>query len=370
MHYFEILLWLGGIQGILLSVLLLSHKSNQPANRYLGSGIFFLSIELIYFILNFTNNLSSYKYLMIVLFFLPFIYVPFLYLYLAELTERNLNSKKISVQFLPLLLSVFFIITVLFIKQLSFSELLNELYLGEIWFVKVLNNIKPLYGIGFLGLFVFKINKHNKKLKKSFSNLDKINLIWFRNLMIAMLIIGGTVTLQHLFEIFYNEKSILDYLIFISIAVFIYLIGFLGLKQPQIFSQNMKENIQETHKYKKSGLTDETAENYINQLLEMMKEEKPYLNPNLTLYDLSKRLDISPHNLSEIINTKLNQNYYDFINRYRVEEFESNLLKDEFKNFTILVVAFESGFKSKSSFNTVFKKFTGMTPTEYKNQEL
>ncbi|MGD8779678.1 MAG: helix-turn-helix domain-containing protein [Ignavibacteria bacterium] len=368
MSFFEILLWLGGIQGLLLSVLLITHKSNQPANRYLGAGIFFLSLELFYFILNMENIIESYQYLMAVMFFLPFIYVPFLCLYLMELTERNLSGGKIFIQFVPLLLSVLFYVFILIVKTVSLTELLNELYFGKIWYVKLLNNIKPLYGVGFIVLFVFKINKHNKKLKRSFSNLDQINLIWFRNLLIALLVIGIILTTQHLFEFFYDGKTILDYLIFISIAIFIYFIGFLGLKQPQIFSQGLNEDIQEIDKYKKSGLTDEAAANYTAQLLKIMEKEKPYLNPNLTLYELSKMLNISPHNLSEIINTRLNQNYYDFVNKYRVEEFKSNLLKEDLKNFKILVIAFESGFKSKSSFNSVFKKITGITPSEYKNR--
>ncbi len=368
MQSFEIVLWLGGIQGILLSLLLFLHKSNQPANKYLGSAIFFLSLELIYFVLHFTNNLLSFQYLIILFFFLPYIYVPFLDLYLLELTQRNLNVKKILLTFLPLFLNAVFVFIMFFLMQHSLPEFLTKLYLGDYGFAKILNNIKPLYGIGFVIYFVFKINVHNKKLKGSFSNLDKINLIWFRNLMIAMFVIGVILAAQHLFEVVYNEKSVFDYLIFIAIAVFIYLVGFMGLKQPQIFTQKVAEEFQEVEKYKKSGLTKEAADNFTNRLIKMMEEEKPFLNPNLTLYDLSKRLEISPHNLSEIINTNLKQNYYDFINSYRVEEFKSNLVKEDMKNFTILVVAFESGFKSKSAFNTVFKKFTGMTPTEYRNK--
>ena len=166
MHLFEILLWLGGIQGLLLSVLLFFHKSNQPANRYLGSAIFFLSLELIYFMLHVTKNLPPFKHLILLFFFLPFIYVPFLYMYLIELTQRNLNAKKILISFSPLILTAFLVFILFFIEALSFPDFLIKLYLGEDWFIKILNNIKPLYGIALVLFFVFKIEKNNSKKNK------------------------------------------------------------------------------------------------------------------------------------------------------------------------------------------------------------
>jgi AraC-like DNA-binding protein len=98
-----------------------------------------------------------------------------------------------------------------------------------------------------------------------------------------------------------------------------------------------------------------------------METEKPYLNQNLTLQKLSEQLKTSSHNLSEVINTRMNQSYYDFINQYRVEEFKTRLKDPESERYNLLSIAFDSGFQSKGTFNSIFKKSTGMTPSEYKS---
>jgi len=106
----------------------------------------------------------------------------------------------------------------------------------------------------------------------------------------------------------------------------------------------------------------------LKNLLQIMETDKPYLNSDLTLRELAGKLSMSTHNLSEILNTRLNQNFYDFINRYRVEEVKRKLAEKESENFSLIAIAFDSGFNSKSTFNTIFKKYTGTTPSQYRKQ--
>ena len=96
-----------------------------------------------------------------------------------------------------------------------------------------------------------------------------------------------------------------------------------------------------------------------------MENEKLYLDNNLSLKQLSEKLDIHPNYLSQIINERLNKNFYDFVNEYRVNEFKKITLLPKNKNFTLLSLAYDCGFNSKSSFNNVFKKFTKQTPSEF-----
>jgi len=100
-------------------------------------------------------------------------------------------------------------------------------------------------------------------------------------------------------------------------------------------------------------------------LLQLMENEKPYVDSGLTLTQLAGRLNISPHNLSEVINTQLQQTFFDFINHYRVEQVKTDLADSQKQHYTFLALALEAGFNSKSSFNAIFKKHTGMTPSEY-----
>ena len=119
-------------------------------------------------------------------------------------------------------------------------------------------------------------------------------------------------------------------------------------------------------KYEKTRLDEDKAQQYLQELIDHMKEEKPFMRSTLTLQELADELSIASHQLSQVINDRLQKNFFDFINSYRVEEVQVRLLAPEAQNLTILAVALDSGFSSKSSFNTIFKKHTQMTPTEYK----
>ena len=99
------------------------------------------------------------------------------------------------------------------------------------------------------------------------------------------------------------------------------------------------------------------------ELLQVMENEKPYLNPKLTLNELSQRLDMSSNNMSQLINQYEQVNFYDFVNKYRVEEFISRARSNT--NFSILAHALDAGFNSKSSFNSIFKKFKSETPSQF-----
>jgi YesN/AraC family two-component response regulator len=154
----------------------------------------------------------------------------------------------------------------------------------------------------------------------------------------------------------------------VPLSVLVYVIGYMGLKQPEIFLESPIQSRQDesAEKYQKSGLNDESAEEIKNRLLAAMVSEKPYLRQDLTLQRLAEQLKTSTHNLSEVINTRLHQSYYDFVNRYRVEEFKNRLAVPENRRYNLLSIALDSGFQSKGTFNSIFKKNTGMTPSEYK----
>lgn len=125
----------------------------------------------------------------------------------------------------------------------------------------------------------------------------------------------------------------------------------------------------EEPKYKTSALLPETVEQVLPRLLQLMEKEKVYLKADLNLKSLAQRLNVHYNYLSQIINEHLNQGFNDFINSYRIEEAKKKLLDPAEDNKTILDIAYDTGFYSKSVFNTAFKKFTGMTPSEFKKEK-
>ena len=97
-----------------------------------------------------------------------------------------------------------------------------------------------------------------------------------------------------------------------------------------------------------------------------MKNDKPFLDPALCLSDLASKLSIPPHHLSQVLNTCFNQNFFDFINSYRIKESKELLSIQAPIKKTILEIIYETGFNSKSVFNNAFKKYTGMTPSQFR----
>ncbi|UKN00897.1 helix-turn-helix domain-containing protein [Paracrocinitomix mangrovi] len=118
-------------------------------------------------------------------------------------------------------------------------------------------------------------------------------------------------------------------------------------------------------KYAKSGLTEDDLLAIEIQLNDYIEEHKPFLDPKINLKKLAKKLNVSPNNLSQVINTQNNKNFFDYINSLRIKHLLEMLNDRQNEKFTILSLAYEAGFNSKSTFNASFKKLTGLTPTEY-----
>jgi AraC-like DNA-binding protein len=135
------------------------------------------------------------------------------------------------------------------------------------------------------------------------------------------------------------------------------------------FRRKKRETEQVKPKYKTSALLPETVEQVLPRLMKLMEEEKVFLNADLTLKSLAAGLNVHYNYLSQIINEQMKQSFNDFINSYRIKEAGKKLLDPAEKHKTVLDIAYETGFYSKSVFNTAFKKFTGMTPSAFRKEE-
>jgi AraC-like DNA-binding protein len=152
------------------------------------------------------------------------------------------------------------------------------------------------------------------------------------------------------------------------VSLTILTLGYLGFKQPIIFPPDVQEL--KIKKYERSSLTIDKADLHLQVLLTTMRDKKPYLDNELTLAKLADMLSIPQHHLSQILNEKLNQNFFDFVNGYRIKEAKEILVSPEGELLTILAIAEEVGFNSKSAFNNAFKKVTNTTPSEFKKKHL
>jgi AraC-like DNA-binding protein len=241
------------------------------------------------------------------------------------------------------------------------------------------------------------LKKYEKKILNTFSELEKIRLQWLKQFIYALLVILFLATVA-----FYAKKWAIPVLTemyhyhihYWFVIILIYWIGYKTLAQPKIFTEAPFTRPDQAaapsypepgfateqvppiespgspvltapRKYQKSILKEEESQTYLELLLEYMDTEKPYRQSNITIQELAEIIHIPRHHLSQVINDRLGKNFYDFINQYRVAEAQLMLLDPKYRHLTNLAVAEEAGFNSKATFNAVFKKQTGQTPTEY-----
>ena len=246
---------------------------------------------------------------------------------------------------------------------------------------------------------IILLNRHRNQVEKIFSNTEHKYLDWLKFLAwgIVVVWIFSTVGLILYNLSAFNKPQHGALLGNLAFCIFVFLMGYFGVKQEAIFtfSENeenysvtegnilitspqsidktlkSEENISEptiNDKYKNSGLSKERSLEQFSTLEDFMRTNKPYQNTELTLFTLAKQLSIHPNHLSQIINQHHNQNFFDYINEYRVNEVKEALLSGKYDTHSLLGIAFECGFNSKASFNRAFKKFTGLTPSEFRNK--
>ena len=302
---------------------------------------------------------------------------PFLFLYISALIDQKFEfNKKKLFHFIPFILFNLFIVIASFLPEIS--ERIRLDHVESEYGVPLLFNLfliltilsGPFYFI--LSILLFK--KLDINIFNNFSSYENVNLDWLRKLVYTFGAIWTVlmifVTVHHVFGMF--SWIFCTHGLSLSLSVFIILIGYFGLKQKEIFTQYHDQNIEyiteSKPKYAGVVLKEADAVKYVSLIQNFISTERPYLEADLTLPQLATKLQIPSHLLSRVINEKFGLNFFDFINQYRVDEVKSKLDNPEFENLSLLGIAFECGFNSKSAFNRVFKRLTGLTPSEYKNQ--
>jgi len=213
-----------------------------------------------------------------------------------------------------------------------------------------------------------KVNRYQVYLYDNYSTTEKSSLKWLRTFIVTVLICSLLwVSILLLYGLGLDEFADQAYLgLTLAFVLLLFWIGYFINIYYQWFE--IVVPVEKERPAKKSSLSKNTNQ-YHEQLMKLIHEEHIYTDVHLSLDQLAARLSISSGYLSQIIKEKENQNLFEFINHFRVEAVKRKLLDDSFHNYSIMGIALESGFNSKSTFNAVFKKFTGMTPSAYKKQQ-
>ncbi|MEP0262921.1 helix-turn-helix domain-containing protein [Dokdonia sp.] len=360
---------LGLVQGLFLGAILILESKKQRPTLFLGLFLLAYSFELLNTVLEDLNILNLRPGFL----FLPidFLYVtmPLFYLYVKSITNSVITRKNVVLILLPGIIEFLFFSVIFFLPaslKLEISETSNAL--GIIALLILVLSLP--YSLYYVIRIIKHINSHRKKIENYYSNLDGKLLNWAKGVVLFMLIF-------HLFwmiEIFQEDLFFETYTYPILSAInviFIFWIGISGLRQSKVIGSKNESSdedivIEPLNDFQTE--IDEIPDEDFQRLVHLMEEDAYYKEPNLSLADVAKTLQVPQRKLSQLINTNAHKNFNQFVNYYRVEEAKKLLKDSTYTNLNMLGIAFDSGFNSKASFFSVFKKFTSVTPNAYKNQ--
>ncbi|WP_161888532.1 helix-turn-helix domain-containing protein [Pontibacter russatus] len=375
-----------------MATLLFTRRQNKLANRLLGALVLLLSIQTVLVAYDTRDFFLAFPHLSKVGWLLPSLFGPLIYLFTAKLTsERPVWRKKDFLHLVPFALCLLYLLPYFLQPAAVKTAYLENFDKASEDDFGTLNQLLNFLHLGYTYAALVLIRRHEQNILQRFSELRKVRLRWlkqFVQLIFCIILIGVVV--------FYARKwnvpwvSEVYHFHYLGVIVCIYWIGYKALSQPAIFNNSLPfpqgrkeaeeaevpapdEAVNEMQtgenlaavKYQKSGLKEDAAEEYLGQLLQFMEERKPYLQNELSIQELAEATGIPRHHLSRVVNERLHKNFYDFVNEYRVAEAKRLLLNPAFSHYTTLAIALEAGFSSKATFNAVFKKQTGLTPTAY-----
>jgi AraC-like DNA-binding protein len=303
---------------------------------------------------------------------------PLIFFYTQSVIYKNFHlTKRKLLHFVPFLI-------------LFFVAETGYLAAGRQTQIKILNSIierkmpAAIYLVScvvyihfFAYLFAARqsVKKYELAASNQYSEVQKVTLGWLKTIISFFLalmlvsVVNSYLSYQSMGRAYFFLLSITIFLL----LLFIIFVLFKALRNPAIFSvweQKEVEEAVQAARYATSPIQDNEKKRVLDKLLQHMQSQRPYLAPELTLDDLAVQIAVKPKLLSQVINELLHRNFFEFINHYRIEEAKRLLTNPEDKKITVLEVLYEVGFNSKSSFNTLFKKHTGLTPSEFKKNSL
>ena len=370
MDFIEPVLYIGISQSFFAGLLIATRRPFTTANRIMTAWVFLFCIEMIFALVNHTV-LEIYAFP-----FISFTYGPLLYLYVRHMANPSLKYQPWhTLHFVPFF--VFFAVSVIFRNISFFDDLSGFFTIDRFTPLRIIYSACFFLSVTIYSILSFiQIRRHQVHLRDivSFTS-EKITLNWLKILSITfyvgyivIFILGGIDIIAGLVPF---DPYILT---FIFIAFFSFAYSFYAIRQPEMLDYPVAQREEDdfaaqagAEKYAKSGLRKEQAEAYLTKLLSYMDDEKPYLDGDLTIHHLAQKTGIPRHYITEVLNEKYGRNFFTFVNEYRVREVISRINDPKYQHYTILAIAFDAGFNSKSTFNTIFKAYTGNTPSEYRN---
>ena len=358
----DIIILLGISQGLFLAVTLqFISNTNKKANTILSTILVLAMLMLIGRFLYVRHlNYVIFQWSLVVD-SIVFLFGPLLFLYIKRFLFKGEKHTILPFyHFIPFVSLL--IISLYFVVKFSAEEY-YQYFLDDN--LTSLFNIISIVMIVLNSAYVISSLVLIRKFKNSEKNIFSFNqnpLLFLYTFVIAFSICIFAWLLSKINSFFNSYFSFITYdIIWVAIPVFIYVIGYFSLKQPELFRMPLEDKAKE----KKNRLSDGESVLLQEKLNSLMENDKVFLKSDLTLKDISDTLNTSTNNISWLLNNVYKMTFYDFINQYRIKEFIQKVENKEHLLHTILALSFDAGFNSKSTFNKAFKIFMNDTPSNY-----
>ncbi|MEP7320584.1 MAG: helix-turn-helix domain-containing protein [Saprospiraceae bacterium] len=350
-------------QGIIISLILFFNgkASGRSQKIYLTILMVLFCLQIFEYVLWWTGYLVVWPHWMNSTGSFAFLFGPLLFFYFKSVfRSEGLNMSKDWLHFIP---AVVFIIALL--PQYALPASTKISYING-----TLKNTAfipwPWFNLIQLSLYVIICYYEYRHEAENTLEVKK----WFRLILtLFSLYILSVLTYYALVRMpWFNP--IWDYMISIACMIFIYTIAIYGYFNNKVFNGfDLMENMSRS-KYQNSVLKDDFGRQALEKLNQLMNEEKLYVDDEINLDKLAIRLDISRHQLSQVLNEHAGMNFFEYINSRRIAEAKNLLTSTSKKELNIIEIAYRVGYSNKVTFNNTFKKYTGMTPSEYRSSSL
>lgn len=369
----EVLVLFGACQGLILAYILVSTKRFRKKSNY------FLALLLLTLaLLNFTSTFeySLYSDTLEILRYIPTFWVTMIpistYFFITYLIHPSYQWKKLDwLIFTPFIIEITHRLY-RFACYLSGNRYTEE---ENLRFYLISNIYESVAIIGSLAVLIYGVKalkRHEEELYENYAEVEDKSLRWLRKCLISGLVLSALWGFLTILDFdFTSSYRTFALVVLLGLSALIYYIGYSmiirqGLLETSIFAIANKGHKKEQSIQSSSPELSQKTDEHLRKLKEIIEGEKLYQNPQLNMSMLSEKTGLSNGYLSQIINQKHKLNFFDFINSYRVEDVKSKMSNPSYEHYTLLGMAQEAGFKSKSTFNSVFKKMTGKTPSEYR----
>lgn len=376
----------GALQGILLAGVLVTQRSNRTANRLLAALMATFTIYLASGIYYEGGFIRVYPHLFGISYQTPWVFGPLVYLYAVAASDRSWRfGRRELLHFLPVAVSVAVSAPYYAMSGAEKIAMFERLAADDVPArLMLLDPLKYVSGIAYSVATALYLRRHRRRVEDSYSNPKRFNLRWLLWLAVAAAAIWLLATVLGVTPM---GDSLRDEPVTLAIAVLVYAIGYMGLRQPEVFRYETAEfpvvtnggsvaaaplppapvsTEDATPRYERSGLGDAEAEGLERSLRMTMDSAHPWKDSELTLADLATQIGTTPHKLSEVLNSCIGQTFHDFVNGYRVREVQRRIAEGETARRTMFALALDAGFASKSTFNQAFRKHTNQTPSAFR----